>query len=225
MSRPQIIGLHGKAGAGKDTVFERLTAHYPALFKRASFADALKDSASALLKVDRERMEILKRQEFPCLHVTLEPPTKANPTPARVAMTMREFLQRYGTEAHRDIPGMGPDFWVDIARRKIQHLRHQEGMLRIGPSVIVFTDCRFENEAHAVLDMGGEVWQVIGPDEDTGAHASETPLDASLISRYIDNRARATTSRRTHIQEWTDEPDFTRLDEQLATIINEWSLT
>jgi hypothetical protein len=116
-------------------------------------------------------------------------------------MLVRTYLQRYGTEAHRDI--FGCDFWVDQGMRRAQEVRAASNPCTIP----VFTDVRFENEALTIKGMGGEIWHVRGLDEDTGLHASEAPLPVSLIDRHIDNTAR--------------EDSFAGLDAQLRAILDD----
>lgn len=85
--------------------------------------------------------------------------------------TVRDLLQKYGTEAGRNIHGQ--DCWVKAAWANLE--------VAVGNNRdIVFTDVRFKNEAHSITDRGGEIWRVIrpgapvpGPD----AHISETELD------------------------------------------------
>lgn len=175
-----ILGLHGRLGSGKDTVLERMQVLYPGEFVRHSFADRLKASACALLDIDLELMEQLKRDEdFNFLSIW-DPAMEREGSPL-VEMTMRTFLQRFGTEAHRDV--FGDSFWVDQA---------------MGPALedeargltVVYSDLRFSNEGEAVLARGGTIWLVQGPVRDTGTHASETPLPDSMISFVLDNTNR-----------------------------------
>ena len=94
-------------------------------------------------------------------------------------MTMRLFLQRYGTEAHRDI--FGDDFWVKATLP--DGLDHSDRL-------IVVTDCRFPNEAHRVHELGGYVVEVgdgTPRDELHWEHESEKPLDEDLIDWHLTN--------------------------------------
>lgn len=181
-----LLGMHGKLNSGKDTVLERLQVLYPELFVRHSFADKLKDSACSLLGIDRDTMERLKRMEdFNFLSVwdaDSEQFTQYG-EPSH-ELTMRTFLQRYGTEAHRDV--FGQNFWVDQAMAPA--LEDERNGL-----VPVFTDTRFPNEAEEVIVKLGQVWLVEGPppeNVEADAHASETPLPSNMIARTIDNTVR-----------------------------------
>ena len=179
-----IIGLHGKMGSGKDTVFERLLA-ISTRFHRMSFADPLKQSAAALLGVSVKELEEWKRD--PSITINVGRNAQINPYTSR-SMNVRTYLQRYGTEAHREV--FGDTFWIDQAMGRMERHRLQSAQRRVGPYTYVFTDVRFENEAHEILDRGGEVWHVKGPDDDTGEHASEKMIPIALIDRYIDNTLR-----------------------------------
>lgn len=187
-----LIGLHGRKQAGKDTVFQR-AAHimadvYPV--ERVSFADLLYESAAASLGVSVEALQDWKSKP----RVTVQ--VKSGPFVLR-RHTIREYLQRYGTEAHRDV--FGTDFWVDNVR--LEHDRR----------IVMVTDVRFENEAVAVMRAGGRVVHVLGPDDVERAgdwHASETPLPADLIDVVLPNRVR--------------DDGFRSLDEHLATLLRAW---
>lgn len=189
----KMIGLHGEMGSGKDTAFDRLARIHidDMAFVRVSFADALKSSASALLDVSVEDLDSWKRDGSSRIKLYEGDRLVKD-------MTIRTYLQRYGTESHRDV--FGDDFWVSIGIRKA----FQISKLSIVPSVPVFTDVRFSNEAQAILDLGGEVWRIVGPDERSDGHVSEVPLPDHMISRVIDNKDRSDS--------------FAGLDRQLSDI-------
>lgn len=171
-----MIGLHGKMGSGKDTLLERMRLQ-DSRFERHSFADPLKESACALLGISRYVMEELKREDEVAL---VWDHHEYGVIDAFPEITMRAFLQRYGTEAHRDV--FGQNFWVDQAMRIVDRSP--------GSSIPVFTDVRFENEALSIRARGGFIVHVIGDDVDTGDHASEAPLPPALIDFTIDNSMR-----------------------------------
>lgn len=162
-----LIGLNGLKNSGKDTVGAYLEDQYG--FERASFAAKLKESAAALFNVTPGIWEELKNN--PNSTVTLDP--KRNNIIYRV--TVREFLQRYGTEAHRDI--FGANFWVDHALKGIDRNKN-----------IVFTDARFENELQKIKSLGGYNLQILRPQLFTeDSHVSEVPPPRHLIDYAVDN--------------------------------------
>lgn len=175
-----LIGLHGRKQAGKDTVCSRI-AHVMAgvlEVERVAFADRLYASAAAALGVKVEQLNAWKTDPDVAIQVRdyggdpYDPDLHAN-------ITVREYLQRYGTEAHREVFGF--DFWVEQV--PLEHDRR----------IVVVTDVRFENEARAVRRAGGYVVQVVGPlwvEAAEDAHASEKPLTLDLIDDAIANPVR-----------------------------------
>lgn len=175
-----LIALHGRLQAGKDTAFERIRLMNSDA-QRLAFADPLKASAAAALDVTLEELEWMKLSAMNS--ITVRVPLSGNPDDYRfrtVSLTGRDYLQRYGTQSHRDVFGDG--FWVDQALSQVAD--HTD-------SLYVITDCRFPNEAEAVSARGGLVIQVVGPEGDAaGGHASEQALDPQLIDFVVDNSVR-----------------------------------
>jgi hypothetical protein len=169
-----LIGLNGRKQAGKDTVFERASHIMRDVLdvERVSFADKLYESAAAAIGVSVDYLR--EHKSDPRRTVAALAP---NRRPV-VELTLREYLQRYGTEAHRDT--FWDSFWVDAV-----DLSH-EGR------IVMVTDVRFPNEAEAVLRAGGAVVEVIGPEGrvTADAHASEAPLPEELIDATIANTVR-----------------------------------
>ena len=96
-------------------------------------------------------------------------------------MTVREFLQKLGTEAIRD--GLHTNAWVNALFADHNPSQHW-----------LITDTRFPNEAQAIKDRGGIVIRVIRPeickDDESSSkpkHPSETVLDNWSFDYVIDN--------------------------------------
>lgn len=164
-----IIGLNGRMQSGKDTVASMLSRMYGNV-ERAAFADKLKDSAAAALKINRAELESLKLQGRidlvweGCNEVTH-------------SITGREYLQYYGTEAHRDI--FGDDFWVEQVLDKPV----TDG------TILVVTDMRFPNEITGVLDRGGIAVKIRRTEADNKpiTHPSEQTLPDEQFDYFLDN--------------------------------------
>ncbi len=217
MSTPTVLGFTGVAGAGKDTAYERLEALAGSdVFQRRSVADPLKESVAALFGSSLEQLEEWKRNPDAFVGWGIERPDEpgCDGLVPSWTMTWRELMQRYGTEAHRGI--FGDDFWLDQWRDYVD--AHQD-------VIVVNTSVRFENEARAILERGGEVWHIDGPqDAGAGGHESEQRLPDELITRVIDNTVRMKRQvDMPYDATGAIVPNFDRLDTQLAAILGEWS--
>lgn len=165
-----LIGLNGLKGSGKDTVGEYLVQTYR--FERLSFAAKLKDSAAALFEIDPILWDVWKND--PKAKVALVNEYGKILTKGGI-VTVREFLQRYGTESHRDI--FGSDFWVDHALKGVDPNKN-----------FVFTDARFENELSRIKSLGGYNLQILRTKElNEDTHVSEIPPPQHLIDYQISN--------------------------------------
>ena len=163
-----LVGINGFKGAGKDTIGEYLVEQYD--FTRASFAALLKESAAALFDIDPAKWEEWKNN--PKVQVWII----EGLSPIK-SLSAREFLQRYGTESHRDV--FGYDFWVNSLLDTLDF-----------PGRYVITDARFENELQAIRGMSGKNIQVIRHDTDfavVGTHASEVRPNPELIDAFVYN--------------------------------------
>lgn len=199
-----LIGLNGQLGSGKDTVYERAKEIGLRPVERLAFADKLKQAAAAALGVHRDVLELYKRDTSAkvVLRVPIQHPDPAIPwltineiAYAEKKLTVREYLQRFGTEVGRDV--FGDTFWVDqCVPVDLDH----EG------KVVFVTDVRFPNEAQRIRDAGGVVVRVLNGPLNTEGHASEQILDPSLIDYEIDNSIR--------------DDNHMSLDDQVVLLLN-----
>lgn len=190
-----LIGLHGKKQAGKDTVHQRMEHLVDTVpVERVSFADLLYESAAAALGITVEQLRVWKSEP---VYVTVT----AGPHRTLFSQSVREFLQRYGTEAHRSI--FGDNFWVDNV-----NIRDH------GMKLVVVTDVRFPNEAQAVRDAGGKVVRVVGPpavEYGTDSHVSEDTLPSELIDAELYNHIR---------NDW-----YRNLDAEVLSVLEAFTIT
>ena len=149
----KLIGIHGKAGAGKDTLAKGLRVIHG--YARMAFADPLRHAASATFGVPLEYF--------------IDPDLKGITVPYW-QMSPREMMQRMGTEAVRNT--FGQDVWV---RRWYQDYAH----LPDGANVVV-TDVREESEALRIRELGGVVVHLqrdgAGLTGTAGQHSSEAGI-------------------------------------------------
>lgn len=162
----KLIGISGVKGSGKDTfaqiINEERIKEGKEPYRVMKFANALKTIASYILDID------VIRFEDPVFKTTsLGPEWKG--------MTIREFLQKLGTEVGRNI---NEDIWVNILFNK-----------KMEDEFVIITDVRFENEASEIINRGGMIVNIVSRAtfEEKDKHPSEKMLPATLINEHIGN--------------------------------------
>ena len=210
-----IIGINGKIGSGKDTVgkiiqyltyphdiniqtylekevngqFEiKPSVHTIPNFEIKKFAGKLKQIGSILSGIPVEAFE---DQEFKKTNLSDEWSSlqQAGRHKAFVHMTVREFLQKLGTEAMRD--GLHTNVWVNALFADYKPVVKEWDEL--GNDTLVqypnwiITDMRFPNEMEAVVKRKGITIKVVRPGTITGEHPSETALDDAYFDHVISN--------------------------------------
>lgn len=193
---PVLLGLTGRKGSGKDTVFRLLREEADDLglvVSRRGFADLLKLSFCRIFEPFANVEDAVawcdKLKVDGYVDATIESGVGEH-------LTGRLALQRYGTEAHREV--FGEDFWIDALLPLGNPFRSEpfgsapwvENFLVDGavPSICVVTDVRFDNEASRVVDAGGRIARVLRHGADTtDDHSSESGVDDSLVAYEIFN--------------------------------------
>ena len=208
-----IIGINGYAGSGKDTVgtiiqylqadtniplkgvLNKTPHHIWWLEDRSGWqikkwAGKLKDIASLLTGIPVESFE---DQEFkttllgPEWGTVTSNPLNAIPVFSDIQfnhlISVREFLQKLGTDAIRD--GLHTNAWVNALMSDYKKDLSECGTSKKGTVVKcskypnwIITDTRFPNEAEAIKKAGGIVIRVDRPGvKPINDHPSETGLD------------------------------------------------
>ena len=193
MTKKTLIGINGKIGAGKDTVGEIIQklciTNSGSKFEIKKFAGKLKQTASLLTGIPIKKFE---DQEFKTKALGREwcYPTEWQGREHWVEMTVREFLQRLGTEAMR--VGLHTNVWVNALfadyKEEPTNVLKGEGyhLEDVYPNWII-TDMRFPNEMEAVVENGGITIRVVRPGTVTEDHPSETALDDAAFDYEIIN--------------------------------------
>ena len=189
-----IIGVLGKAHAGKSTIGEMLmSANKGATM---AFATKLKQVVSEVYDIPLEELSTDegkdKETEFDrlmcpdCGSVAVDEVSLADTEPLascrecgttgaltvfKSKWTRRDILQYVGTQGFRTV---NENVWAHLAMRIARHYLKQNKR-----HIVVFTDCRFKSEATAIWAAGGEVWRVKRPETDVKeegikGHLSET---------------------------------------------------
>ena len=184
-----LVGMAGRAGAGKDTCAAILaSAHACATL---AFADAVRAELAKAFGVDVRLFTDRRLKESPTLELALK--RCADLTfvdlvmAAGIGMTYekaispRTAMRLWGTEYRRT--HCGGDYWLSRAHERIEVL-HREGWRRI-----VITDVRFLNEAKFVQMIGGEVWRIRRQlsDQVDAAHQSEMQVESISPNRTLHN--------------------------------------
>lgn len=188
----KVVGLHGKAQVGKDTVGKFFTEKFG--FKRIGFADAVRDALLALNPIiyvsHLEIIELGLYTEEMYLFVSIEKninfyrfsdiynALEGDWEKLKKIQEVRKLLQRIGTDAGREIHG--EDCWIDIAKRKV---------IAAEDTGIIFTDVRFDNEADAVQrSPNGLVIEIVRPGHGAvNNHISESGISGELVDFRIVN--------------------------------------
>lgn len=166
MTRP-VIGLSGRAGAGKDTLAQILYLQHG--YVRHAFADPLRDMALAIdptviaPEYGAERLSDVVRWD--------------GWDEAKQIPDVRRFLQRLGTEGVRD--HLGADTWVRLTEQRIA---------ASDAPAIVLTDVRYPNEVALVRRLGCLWVWIERPGANAAAgHVSEEALRAEDADVIVHN--------------------------------------
>jgi hypothetical protein len=186
MTELYIIGLHAAAGAGKSTTAKQIAKYSDGetLVLATSFAGPLYESVSALLglTVDQVRDIKVNGEVVAYLHGDVRQ--------EEVLATLdgRTLLERYGTEAHRDV--FGQTFWLDVWEKRVfkLHDHYEDQVERI---IVTVDDARFKNELAKIRSIGGFVVGINGSNDfglDQTGHPSrqQHPVDYTMDIRHGD---------------------------------------
>lgn len=185
-----VVALTGLARAGKDSVADILVRDHG--FSKMSFAAPLKRmmrnlnpivgfESSGCAECDYEDCEINNLVPVYLQDLYDRGMTEDDMKASEYGDEVRRLWQRFGTDVMR---AEQDDYWIQKAK---------EDLLESGYDRVVFTDCRFPNEADMIYELGRRVelheafggmwsvtnhtsvWQVVRPgvERQEGAHASE----------------------------------------------------
>lgn len=155
-----IIGLSGYGRAGKNTVANILERRFG--FEQTAFANKLRDALYALNPIVESNFH---DHEHIYIKEVIDQFGWEDVKKTHYADEIRRLLQRMGTEVGRET--IGQNTWVDATLRNVSETDD-----------LVITDCRFRNEAKAIIDLGGEIWRIERPGYGpVNNHSSEVDMD------------------------------------------------
>ena len=134
---PILIGLMGKAGAGKDTFANTLPS-----CTRFAFAARIKQALMVMFDFSEQQ---------------LWGPDKDKIDP-RWGISPREAMTKFGTELMQG--WMGSDFWV-------RAFSYQLDNEKINSPIVMLTDVRFPLEVEMIKRRGGYLVEIVRPNLDT----------------------------------------------------------
>jgi hypothetical protein len=176
----KLIGIHGRARTGKDTVGKYLHDTHDNTYKLA-FADPLKKAAAMMFGIPEDAFWDDDTKE--------QIDTFWNVSP-------RQIAQFFGTDMVREnvnklIPSVGQDFWVYRMAHCLNGLGDQ--VEYDADDVVVISDVRFQNEYDWITAQGGIIIHLTrqGADGMVGipSHASEAGISftAEHLTYTLDN--------------------------------------
>lgn len=166
MPHLNVLGLHGFAQSGKDTIAKGLERYG---YTRVALADPIRSIAYAI-------DPIIAADSYGRLFRLQEYVDQVGWDDAKVSNSeVRRLLQVIGTEVGRDM--LGSNVWVDLAEEKMAH-----------PGFWVVTDVRFLNEVDMIRRLNGTLVKVIRPGvRSVNQHVSDKGLPDHLFDHVIHN--------------------------------------
>jgi hypothetical protein len=201
-----IIGISGRAGAGKDACADFI--HKDFNFVRIALADEVKRIAGKLFNFSDDQLwgpselRSLPNTKYPL------PPKYQDGTSVIKYLTPRRACQKLGTEFGRECY---ENIWIDKVLETANRLREARknletldylfhcGLFDCGGTVpdyngVVISDCRFLNELEEIKNAGGFLVRIVRPgsfiDEEYNKHQSESEMreiSDSLFDLIITN--------------------------------------
>ncbi len=180
-----LIGLAGRAGAGKDTCADIMFSQHD--FATTAFAAPLRREIISAFRIDGALFSVeQKERRAPALAINrcadsgfIQRMTELGVDLAE-ARSPREIMRWWGTEYRRH---QNEQYWTDLMRHWIDCMA-LDGIRRI-----VITDVRFLNEAQFIQSLGGSIWRIRRPAAEAKHvdHQSETEVAAIWPDAVIDN--------------------------------------
>lgn len=182
-----IVGLAGRAGAGKDTCARILAQHHG--FAPMAFATPVRNEIAQSFGVDPRILIDRDEKERRTIALAIGRSGDARFISHMAAIghdvtvprSPREIMRWWATEYRRRLDD--EHYWIHRAHEVIEALN------RAGWRRIVVTDVRFVNEAHFLSAFGAEIWRIRRQASDavSADHQSEAEMEAIQPHRVLHN--------------------------------------
>lgn len=184
----RIIGLVGRAGAGKDTCAAILAETRG--FARVAFADALREEVVQAFSIDPFILSDRALKESATEQMRISKCADSNFIQRMADIgedisrqrSPREIMRLWGTEYRRALHG--DTYWTERTNDRVHDL------FRAGFRRVCVTDVRYPNEAgYLVASLGGELWRIRRRSSDsiTSTHSSEAEIESISCNVTIFN--------------------------------------
>lgn len=160
MNIGRLICLYAPKQSGKSTAADALVG-----YRQFAFADPVRDAVAGAYGLDRDEFRELSTNQA----------TKEVPTPLLNGLTPREALVDIGMYYRENVDR---EHWAKVTCAKVQRYLDSDPEKRV-----VITDCRFENEARAIQDMGGLVVGIIRADT-WKPYATDNPAENAVYDGF-----------------------------------------
>ncbi len=171
-NREILIGIHGRAGTGKDIAARYLAERFG--FMHLAFADHIKKA-----------LVILFRDTHGLTHEHFSG-TKKERVIEGFGKSPRQLMQSFGTEWGRE--KVNPDVWIMIVHALIKARREILSRQNIYFPGAVISDVRFNNEAQWIRSQGGVVIHLYRQAaKPVNPHVSELGIDSDHADVVISN--------------------------------------
>jgi hypothetical protein len=165
-----VIGITGRAGAGKTTVANWFLRNHKNVIKY-SFASPLKAMFYELVRYALPSKWPTKPGDY-----INSPDLKEQPMPFLDNHTPRRLMQTLGTEWGRNT--VAEDFWLKLAQNKLERqFGHTFHSLKNRTVAAVFDDVRFANEAAMLRDYKGCIVRIERPGDNPASHHTSEDMD------------------------------------------------
>lgn len=195
MDKITVIGLTGKARSGKDTAAEAIrdrlneyndtVAEFTEVYVVGyeAFAAPLKSMVAMLLDFFGKGSIMAPAELYPYIDGD-----KKEEEIEGIGASPRKLMQTLGTNWGRDL--INKDLWLNCLRERVNAYNDLVEHGYKG-AVVVIPDCRFDNEAELIRELGGKVVQIVRDEapEKVGeeGHASEAGVSPHLVDLTVAN--------------------------------------